>query len=358
MSTPPTIDLSPFLSSPPGTLEDRQRTAKNLIAAASSWGFWQIIGHNITPELKKQLFQAAREFFALPEDKKNEIHVNKGGLAWRGYMPSGGEGTHGRVDHKEGFYMGPEHPSEHPKVQSPTPLHGRNQWPDDTVPSMQPTFMDYMDRIIIVGKALCDALSLGLGLDETYIRNNFLQPDPVIIFRCFKYPPQQVDSEKYGIGEHTDFGLLTILNQESGGLQVLSPHTQQWVDVPVVENGIVCNVGDMLDMLSGGRLKSRPHRVLNLGNTPRISFPLFFDFSWDAEMKHFPLEHLPALTAEELEEAKLRWSKTTFREAKGYWWQYLAKKVQKVFPELELPDFDANATVSTRFAIPVPTSGV
>lgn len=115
------------------------------------------------------------------------------------------------------------------------------------------------------------------------------------------------------------------------------------------------NVGDMLDMLSGGRFKSRPHRVLNTGTSPRISFPLFFDFSWDADMKPFPL---PPLSPEEREEAEKRWAKTTFREVKGFWWQYLAKKVKKVFPDLALPDFEANQSVSTRFAIAIPTAPV
>jgi hypothetical protein len=66
-------------------------------------------------------------------------------------------------------------------------------------------------------------------------------------------------------------------------------------------------------------------------------------------MKRLPLERLPLLSDEEKQLAELRWLSTTFREVKGTWSQYLARKVQKVFPELGLPDFEANAAPSTRF---------
>jgi hypothetical protein len=71
-------------------------------------------------------------------------------------------------------------------------------------------------------------------------------------------------------------------------------------------------------------------------------------------MKPLPLENLPPLSAEEEQEAKVRWDKTTFREVKGQWWQYLGKKVKQVFPDLVLPEFDSNATPSTRFSISIP----
>ena len=72
-------------------------------------------------------------------------------------------------------------------------------------------------------------------------------------------------------------------------------------------------VGDMLDRMTDGRLKSIPHRV----NTPalgtyRISFPFFFDFSWDAKMRPLPLSHLQPLSEEEQAEAYTRWEGTSF----------------------------------------------
>ncbi|ORX99126.1 hypothetical protein BCR34DRAFT_576778 [Clohesyomyces aquaticus] len=58
----------------------------------------------------------------------------------------------------------------------------------------------------------------------------------------------------------------------------------------------------MLDQLTHGRYRSRPHRVRQptMGSLPRYSFPLFFDFAWTAEMK-----------------PELRWAATTFCEVKG-----------------------------------------
>ena len=107
----------------------------------------------------------------------------------------------------------------------------------------------------------------------------------------------------------------------------------------------------MFDQLTHGRFRSRPHRVRRPapGSAPRFSFPLFLDFAWDTEMKRLSLDHLPAQSDEEVQLAKQRWAATTFREVKGTWSQYLARKVQKVFPDLGLPDFEPNAAPSTRF---------
>jgi isopenicillin N synthase-like dioxygenase len=107
----------------------------------------------------------------------------------------------------------------------------------------------------------------------------------------------------------------------------------------------------MFDQLTHGRYRSRPHRVClpAPASGPRFSFPLFFDFAWNTEMKRLPLDHLPPLSDEEKELAKQRWAATTFREVRGTWSQYLARKVQKVFPDLDLPDFEPNAAPSTRF---------
>ncbi|PVF92536.1 Clavaminate synthase-like protein [Serendipita vermifera] len=319
-------------------------------------GFLPYQESRIPPDLWKQIFQSADDFFALPEEKKLALHVKDGGVAWRGFMPRGGEATHGFMDHKEGLYFGTEHQENH--HHAVLPLHGKDQFPDDTVPTMRSSILTYIDQVTKLGKCLSDAISLSLGSDVGYMRQHFLSPEPVASVRYFKYfAPEDNPEGKWGIGEHTDFGYLTILNQGSPGLQILSP-TKEWVDVPADEDTLVCNVGDMIDMMTGGRFKSVPHRVRPPPpGSYRISFPFFFDFSWDAKMVHLPLGHLMPLSQQQEEEAKARWANSTFT---GFndpisWClaHYLAKKVKKVFLDLDMPDFEHNSKLSTRFTVEV-----
>ena len=61
-----------------------------------------------------------------------QIAMARGGRAWRGYFPVGGELTSGKPDQKEGIYFGAELPADHPAVLAGTPLHGPNLFPDDS----------------------------------------------------------------------------------------------------------------------------------------------------------------------------------------------------------------------------------
>ncbi|KAI1819442.1 hypothetical protein F4861DRAFT_534461 [Xylaria intraflava] len=358
----PIIDLAAYYADPGHP--DAQHVIQAMHAAASTWGFFLVTGTQVSPQTQTALASVSRAFFDLPLDVKTALDVRAGGVAWRGYMPLGGEHTHGRMDWKEGLYIGPEHADDHPLVKMP--LHGRNQFPDRALPAMRHAALEYVEKVTELGKTLTDIFSLGLGLGQGKLRRLLLEPEPVVLFRCFKYMPVEEnvasepkkgnDGDSFGIGEHTDFGYLTILKVDSPGLQVLSP-ADTWVDVPVVENSFIVNVGDMFDQLTHGRYRSRPHRVRRPGpaSAPRFSFPLFFDFAWNAKMERLPLDHLPPLSDEEKQLARQRWARTTFREVDGTWSQYLARKVQKVFPDLNLPDFKPNSAPSTRFTRVVET---
>ncbi|KAM7211345.1 hypothetical protein V8F06_013278 [Rhypophila decipiens] len=367
----PIIDISPYLGFLTKEINQSSTALIPLIqqvhSAASTWGFF-LLTHSsspaqssISPQTQDDFLASMKSFFSLPQATKSKYDVHGGGIAWRGYMPLGGEHTHGGLDYKEGLYVGAEHPDDHPLINMP--LHGKNRMPeDDVLPGMKKHVLRYLNEASELGKTLTDIFSLALGFEKDYLRHNWIEPEPVLLLRCFKYmPPEESQSagqqqlsegggEGFGIGGHTDFGYLTILKSDQPGLQILSP-SNKWVDVPHVENSFIINIGDMFDQLTNGRYRSRPHRALRPkpGSPPRYSFPLFFDFAWNAEMKRLPLDHLPPLTEEEKELARKRWAATTFREVKGTWSQYLARKVQKVFPDLRLPDFEGNAAPSTRF---------
>jgi isopenicillin N synthase-like dioxygenase len=177
---------------------------------------------------------------------------------------------------------------------------------------------------------LMRGIAAGLGLPASWFEEH-LTAEPTVLFRIFHYPalPDNAESAEWGVGEHTDYGLLTLLAQDdAGGLQVRTPGGR-WLDVPPDPGLIVCNIGDMLDRLTHGRYRSTPHRVRNTSGRSRLSYPFFFDPSWDAEVTPLPLDGSPPA-----DDADRRWDGASVHAWEGTYGDYLTAKVAKVFPDL------------------------
>ncbi|MCX6131071.1 MAG: isopenicillin N synthase family oxygenase [Proteobacteria bacterium] len=251
-----------------------QGVAQEIRQAASESGFFYIVGHGVDPQLQENLEKLSRTL---------KIRMAFGGRAWRGYFPVGSELTSGRPDLKEGLYFGAELSPQHPEVLAGTPLHGANLFP--SLQGFRETVLSYIEALTELGHVLMRGISLSLGLEANFFDDKYTR-DPLVLFRIFHYPPDQNNgnSTQWGVGEHTDYGLLTILRQDDvGGLQVKS--RSQWIEAPPLKNSFVCNIGDMLDRMTGGLYRSTPHRVKNTTNRQRYSFPFFFDPGFRAEVK-------------------------------------------------------------------------
>ncbi len=318
----PIIDIGALIY---GT-EERQAVATEIRRACRESGFFYIIGHDVDTALQERLERHSREFFAQDTETKMQIRMARGGRAWRGYFPVGNELTSGQPDLKEGIYFGAELNEEHPLVGAGVPLHGPNLFPKYP-PELRETVLEYLAAMTQLGHQLMAGIALSLGLQEGYFTERYTG-DPLILFRIFNYPPQSVMPEAaWGVGEHTDYGLLTILKQDdSGGLQVKAHG--QWVDAPSVPASFICNIGDMLDRLTAGRYRSTPHRVRNQSGRARLSFPFFFDPNFNASIA--PIE-LGATLDDDRHE---RWDKASVHEFQGTYGDYLLNKVSKVFPQL------------------------
>jgi isopenicillin N synthase-like dioxygenase len=315
----PVIDISPLVYGK----GDRRQVAAEIGRACRGAGFFYVLGHGVEQSLQQRLEEVARQFFAQDADRKLEISMSRGGRAWRGYFPVGGELTSGKPDQKEGIYFGAELDVDHPLVKSKTPLHGPNLFPTD-IPQFRETVLDYIEAMTGLGHILMKGIALSLGLEESYFADRYTS-DPLILFRIFNYPPER--GENWGVGEHTDYGLLTILKQDqSGGLQVKLG--SRWIDAPPIENSFVCNIGDMLDRMTGGLYLSTPHRAKNRSGRDRLSFPFFFDPNFDAEVR-------PIKIGGEINDNKdERWDQTSVHQFDGTYGDYLLSKVSKVFPQL------------------------
>jgi polar amino acid transport system ATP-binding protein len=139
----------------------------------------------------------------------------------------------------------------------------------------------------------------------------------------------------WGVGEHTDYGLLTLLFQDTvGGLQVKS-RSGQWIQAPPVPGTFVCNIGDILDRMTGGLYRSTPHRVSrNTSGRHRLSFPLFFDPNFFCHVKKIDDIVDASLGASVDDDSASRWDKANVHAFHGTYGDYVLNKVGKVFPQL------------------------
>ena len=244
-------------------------------------------------------------------------------MAW--LLPGGRRAHVRRPDLKEGLYFGAELAHDDPRVLAGLPLHGSNLFPRQ-VPRLRPLVLSYLDALTGLGQAVLRGVALSLGLDASYFCTGYTA-DPTILFRIFHYPPSPPADDGWGVGEHTDYGLLTLLAQDdSGGLQIAAP--EGWIAAPPLAGTFVCNIGDMLDRLTGGWYRSTPHRVRNTTGHGRLSFPFFLDPGFAAEVPALPAR------ASAGDDGTRRWDGQDLRAFTGTYGDYLLGKVSKVFPQL------------------------
>jgi isopenicillin N synthase-like dioxygenase len=297
-------------------------SAAQIDRACREIGFFAIPLEPSLRGLRDRVIATAAEFFALPETDKAAVSMAVGGSAWRGWFPLGGELTSGVADRKEGYYFGAELPAD------PRPLHGPNLWPEHP-PEMASLVTEWTAAMEALGQRVLSLMAVGLGRSADFFATG-LTADPTPLFRIFRYPPHPTgDTSTWGVGEHTDYGLLTLLATDgTPGLEVKSHG--EWLAAPADADLVICNLGDMLDRLTGGRYRSNPHRVRNHAGSDRYSMPFFLDPGWDASIE--PLEfdddwHQPA-------DADERWDRANLRDVHGTYGVWLRAKVTRVFPDL------------------------
>ncbi len=284
----PVIDLAPLLERTPSGI---QRVAEDIDYAYSQVGFAYLVNHGIPPALITDLFEASRQFHALPREAKLKIEVNE---FHRGFLPintstvkTSSVANVTKPNQSESFMMMHELPETDADVLARAPLAGPNQWPE-SLPYFRETVSAYNDAMVALARLIVQPISVALGgcpndLDRYFER-------PTTFLRMLKYPPHptQAPTDLFGSAPHTDYGFITILVQDNlGGLQVCNVNGE-WIDAPYMPGAFVMNTADILHRWSNGRFISTPHRVINRSGKERYSNPFFFDPDMHAEIIPLP----------------------------------------------------------------------
>jgi len=268
----PVIDLAPLLDG-----SDSKSVAQAIHRASQEIGFIYAANHGIADDVIDTARNAALEFFRLPDDIKNTIRINE---YHRGFLGRGGAKMQddAKADLKESFIWGLE--AGEGCTLPPCPLRGPNQWPASQI-SLQPAAIAYFETAHSVAKALMRAIAIGLGLPEEQLLRG--HDRPMSRASMVYYPAQSAEAAdgQFGVGPHTDFGVLTVLCQDnSGGLEVQGLDGN-WIEAPPIDGTLVINVGDLLARWSNDQYRSTPHRVINRSGRERLSLVLAYDPDFD-----------------------------------------------------------------------------
>lgn len=252
-------------------------------------GFFYLVGHGVEQQLIDDVLDVSRRFFELPDEQKLAIE-NTGSPQFRGYTRVGGELTHGDVDWREQIDIGVERDAVTPGdgVADYWRLEGPNLWPEQ-LPELKDVSTRWMDELGTVALRLLRAWARALGSPEDIFDEAFAE-HPFSLIKIVRYPGESDPEPKQGVGAHRDGGVLTLLLVEpgKGGLQV--EHEGEWIEAPSVPGAFVVNIGEMLELATGGYLKATLHRVVSpLIGTDRISIPFFFNPGLDTVMPQLPL---------------------------------------------------------------------
>jgi isopenicillin N synthase-like dioxygenase len=266
--------------------------AQRLGGSFETYGFAIIADHGIPADLIARAEEKAKAFFALPEGVKRSYAIPGGGGA-RGYTPFGIETAKGRKAHdlKEFWHVGRELPQGHRFAEFMSP----NVWPEE-VPSFRTTFLELFETFDRTGLKVLSAIARYLKLDPNYFEDTVREGNSVL--RLLHYPPQaEATGEHIRAGAHEDINTITLLlGAEEAGLQLLT-RDGRWIPVSPKPGELVINIGDMLQRLTNGRLRSTSHRVINpepnRASHARYSMPFFLHFRPDFMIEALP-ETVPA----------------------------------------------------------------
>ena len=259
---------------------DPNAFAEELGQSFVDYGFAIVRDHGIPQELIERAEQLSKQFFALPEEVKRKYLIPGSGGA-RGYTAFGVETAKGAqaFDLKEFWHVGRELPAGH-KFRD---VMAENVWPEE-IAEFRETFLKLYDAFDEAGLKVLRAIARFLEVDEEYFTDTVRDGNSVM--RLLHYPAQDEPTGNHiRAGAHEDINTITLLlGAEEAGLE-LKTKDGRWIPVSPKEGELVINIGDMLQRLTNGKLRSTSHRVVNpapdRASHARYSMPFFLHFRPD-----------------------------------------------------------------------------
>ncbi|XP_022930404.1 1-aminocyclopropane-1-carboxylate oxidase homolog 3-like [Cucurbita moschata] len=274
--TIPIIDLHSTAQNP----QLRSIIIDQIRDASENWGFFQILNHGIPSTVTAEILAGIRRFHEQEGEQKKQFYS-------RDYTKT--------VLYNTNFDLY-QAPVTNWRDTLTCAIAPRGAEPKDIPLICRDIILNYTKRVLELGKTLFELVSEALGLDPNRL-NEIGCSEGLVLFGHY-YPACPEPELAIGTSDHSDSSFLTVLLQDQiGGLQVR--HDDRWVDVRPIDGALVINIGDMLQLVSNGRLKSLNHRVVAKSEGPRISVACFFRYQFPPESERKVYGPIKELISEE-----------------------------------------------------------
>lgn len=283
MDTPdiPVIDLAAELAS-----QGKESLAARIAQICHEIGFFVVTNHGVRAETRAAAFERSAEFFRLSMDQKLLID-KRNSRHFRGWEGEGAEYTNNRPDIREQIDFWTAH-TPRPVAIKPGYLRllGPNQWPPETlVPGFRTAIETWITEVEKLADTLLGLMCLGLGLDEKFLQREF-GDECMSLCKVIKYPP--TPAGQFGVNAHHDAGILTVLaTDDTPGLEI-DFSKDHWIPVPVIDDGLVINLGEVIQKMTGNYFVATPHRVTT--SKARQSIGYFHGPSLNMQFNPLPLD--------------------------------------------------------------------
>lgn len=247
-----------------------------LETAFTSIGFALISGHGIAEGHISEMRQLLKTYFNRPLTEKLQGSITPEN--YRGYIPLGffsANSDNTLSDHYEGYKLHYEVAETDP-ITAQCDLYGPNRWPLEPA-HFKATILSYWQACDRVSQRLLRLLAQIMGVDEDSFLSLFESPlTNMTLLHYPSMPAKPPEEAGYGIHPHKDTDALTLLFPDPvGGLWLRPREQDQWLEVAAENDTLIVNIGDLLELWSGGYFVSTPHKVVNQSGQERYSFPFF-----------------------------------------------------------------------------------
>jgi len=239
----------------------RYRVVDDVAKACRDLGYFQVINHGISQSVMDCALEAASDFFKLPSETKEKFASEDLRRPVR-YDASS----------KDSISM--------PRAFLKHYAHPLSEW-IQYWPQQPPIYRKYMGKyaseVRMVALQLVEAIVEGLGLGKEYLNEKFHEGSQVLSVNCYAKASQSATT--IGLAPHSDHGFLTILLTSCGGLEVVDPSSNIWKRVQQLPHALHVHIGDHMEVLSNGRMKTVVHRALLNPEEARISIASIHGFA-------------------------------------------------------------------------------